>query len=89
MPEGQTEEEHGQKSKIFTSVEAYSYALDFAVPLPTSLTLGHLLPGRRFYAVHPSRVSSNATITALTPPTSFPTIMGRSISGANPAVNPR
>ena len=34
------------------------------------------------------RVTSIATATALTPPTSFPTIMGRIISGANPAVKP-
>ena len=63
MPEGQPEEEYGQKSLIVTSVEASSCALDFAIHLPTSLTLGHLevncpdgareatlgcLPGRRF-----------------------------------------
>ena len=46
-PKG-TEEEYGQKSTIFISSEASSCTLDFAVPLPTSLTLGHLLPGRRF-----------------------------------------
>ena len=48
MPEGQTEEEYGQEFWILAFAEASSCTLDFAVPLPTSLTLGHLLPGRRF-----------------------------------------
>ena len=63
MPEGQPEEEYGQKLWIFASDEASSRTIDFTVPLPTSLPLGHLevncpdgareatlgcLPGRRF-----------------------------------------
>ena len=36
-----------------------------------------------------SFVSHNATATALTPPTSLETIIAGSISGANPAVNPK
>ena len=63
MPEGQTEEEYGQEFWILAYAETSSCTLDFAVPLPTSLTLGHLevncpkgarettlgcLPGRRF-----------------------------------------
>ena len=35
------------------------------------------------------RVNHRATATAVTPPTSFPTIMAGSIWGANPAVKPR
>ena len=35
------------------------------------------------------RVSHSATATALMPPASFPAIMAGSISGANPAVNPK
>ena len=54
-----TEEECGRKCWIIASFQALSGTLDFAVPLPTSLTLGHLLPGRRFAAHGNESTNSN------------------------------
>ena len=54
-----TEEECGCKCWIIASFQALSGALDFAVPLPTSLALGHLLPGRRFAAQNNCPINCN------------------------------
>ena len=56
MPEGQTEEEYGHIFWIIAFVQASSRVIDFAIPLPTSLSLGHLLPGRRFFTFIPGLI---------------------------------
>jgi hypothetical protein len=45
MPEGQTEEECGQKPNDFASLPGFFRSSDFAVPLPTSLRSATFSPG--------------------------------------------
>ena len=54
-----------------------------------SASFGTFLAETRKGYYHSFFVSIRATTTALMPPASLPTIMAGSISGANPAVNPR
>jgi len=56
---------------------------------PMVASLGTFLAETRKVRYFSPFVSHSATMTALTPPTSLPTIMAGSISGANPAVKPR